>query len=149
MAQVTGVKSGRVAKVEYSTNYSTYTDTSGATNSLSVDGGDRQVGDTYTFDGDKAVVGVGKLNPADLTFRSLYVDSSTGLFAQISAMKNNATPMNVRFAYDTSTTGSWRFTADTGYVTSCKPPSAEAGPGDPLAFEWAVHVPGLTEAVVA
>jgi hypothetical protein len=149
MAQITGAMSGRIAKIEYSTNFSTYTDLSGGANSINVDGGDRQSGETYTFDGDKAVIGVGKLEPAELTIRSLYVDSSAGHFAVISAMKNNATPMNVRFAYDTDTTGSWRFTADTGYVISCKPPQAEAGPGDPLAFEWTVKVPGLAEAVVA
>jgi len=149
MAQITGALSGRIAKVEYSTNYSTYTDLSGGANSISVDGGDRKSGEAWTFDGDKPIITVGKLEPAEITIKSLYVDSSVAHFAVISSMKNNATPTNVRFAYDTDTTGSWRFTSDTGYVISCKPPEAEADPGDPLAFEWTVKVPGLTEAVVA
>lgn len=149
MAQITGALSGRIAKIEYSTNYSTYTDWSGGSNSITVAGGDRKSGEAWTFDGDKAIITVGKLNPAEVTIRSMYVDSSVGYFAIISGMKNNATPMNVRFCYDTDTTGSWRYTSDTGYVIDCKPPEAVADPGDPLMFEWTVKAPGLNEAVVA
>lgn len=149
MAQVTGVTSGRVAKVEYSTNYSTYTDLSGGANSIKVGGGDRMSSEAYTFDGDVAAVTVGKLEPVELTFRSLYVASSTGHYAIISGMKNNITPMNVRFAYDTATTGAWRFTSATGYVISARPPENEAGAADPLAFDWTVKVPSVAEAVVA
>ena len=149
MAQVTGAMSARIAKIEYSTNYSTYTDLSGGANSVKVKGGERNSGEAWTFDGDTPVVTVGKLTPIEMTIGSLYVDSSVGHFAIVSAMKQNATPMNVRFAYDTDTTGSWRFTSATGYVTSATPPDAEPDKGDPLAFEWTVKVPSLAEAVVA
>ena len=76
MAQITGAMSGRIAKIEYSTNYSTYTDLSGGANSINVDGGDRNAGEAWTFDGDTPVITVGKLNPAEITIKSLYVDSS-------------------------------------------------------------------------
>ena len=150
MGQVTGAISGRISKIEYSTNYSTYTDYSGGANSIKVKGGERQSGEAYTFDGDTAVVTFGKLTPVELTLRSLYVDSSVGHFAVISGMKTAATPMNVRWAYDTDTTGSWRFTSATGGVTSCTPPDATADKaGEPLLFEWTVRAPGVSEAVVA
>lgn len=149
MTQVTGVPSGRIAKLEYSTNYTTYTDVSGSSNSIKVNGGDRKSGEAWTFDGDTPVVTPGKLEPVEITFRSLFVDSSTGVFAVISGLKAACTPMNVRWAYDTDTTGGWRFTTSTGYVISCKPPAAEAESGDPLAFEWTVKAPGVTEAVIA
>jgi hypothetical protein len=149
MTQVTGAMSGRIAKVEFSTNFSTYTDLSGGANSIEVDGGDRMSGEAWTFDGDKPVVTVGKLSPAEITVRSLYVDSSVSHFAVISGLKNAATPMNIRWAYDTDTTGAWRFTADTGYVIDAKPPRAEAEPGEPLMFEWTVKTPGIVEAVIS
>lgn len=149
MAQVTGVLSGRISKIEYATDYSTYTDLSGGANSISVSGADRKSGEAWTFDGDTPIVTIGKLEPAEITVRSLYVDSSVGHFAVISGMKRNATPMNIRWAYDTDTTGSWRFTTVTGYVISCMQPEAEADPGDPLAFEWTVKTASIAEAVIA
>ena len=85
MTQITGAMSGRIAKPEYTTNYSTYTDLSGGANSISVDGGDRKSGEAWTFDGDKPIITVGKLDPAEITFKSLYVDSSVAHFAIISA----------------------------------------------------------------
>lgn len=149
MTQITGAMSGRIAKVEYSTNYSDYTDLSGGANSIEVDGGDRLSGEAWTFDGDTPVVTVGKLDPAEVTVRSLYTDSSVGHFAVIAGMKDAATPMNIRWCYDTDTTGSWRFTTATGYVISARPPSAEAEPGDPLMFEWTVKTPAIVDAVIA
>jgi hypothetical protein len=149
MAQITGAMSARIAKIEYSTNYSTYTDMSGGANSIKVDGGDRNSGEAWTFDGDFPIITVGKLNPAEITIKSLYVDSSVAHYPIVAGMKNNATPMNVRWAYDTDTTGGWRFTTATGYVIDAKPPEAQAEPGDPLAFEWTVKAPGIAEAVIA
>jgi hypothetical protein len=149
MTQITGAMSGRIAKIEYSTNYSTYTDLSGGANSIGVGGGDRNSGEAWTFEGDTPVITVGKLNSAEITIKSLYVDSSVAHYPIISGMKNNATPMNVRWAYDTDTTGGWRFTTATGFVISAPPPTAEAEPGDPLAFEWTVKTPNIAEAVIA
>lgn len=149
MAQITGAISARSAKVEYSTNYSTYTDLSGGATSISVNGGDRISGEAYTFDGETPVITVGKMTPAEITVKSLYVSVSTGHFAIMSDMKAKATPLNVRWAYDTATTGSWRFTTATGFLTSAPPPAADAASGDPLAFEWTIKVGTIAEAVVA
>ncbi len=149
MAQVTGTMSGRITKVEYSTNYSDYTDLSGGANSITVSGGERQIGETWTFDGEYPVVGLGKPTSYEVTIKSLYVDTSVGHFAVLSAMQKAATRMNIRWAYDTDTTGAWRFTAATGYIRQCPPPSTTAEGGDPLTFEWTVSTPSIAEAVIA
>lgn len=150
MTQVTGTLSGRVSKIEYSTNYSDYTDLSGGANSIEAEGGDRSSGEAWTFDGDTPVVTVGKLQPFEITVKSLYVASSVSHFAVIRGMQEAATQMNIRWMYDSAqTTGSWRFTSQTGFVIECKIPAAEAEPGDPLEFEWIVKAPSVTDAVVA
>jgi hypothetical protein len=92
MSQVTGAMSGRIVKIEYSTNYSDYTDLSGGANSIEVSGGERQTGETWTFDGEYPIIGLGKPGSYEVTVRSLYVDSSVGHFAVISGMHRNATP---------------------------------------------------------
>jgi hypothetical protein len=150
MAQVTGALSGRASKIEYSTNYSTYTDLSGGANSIDISGGERMSGEAYTFDGDVAIITVGKLQPLEITMKQIYVASSTGHWATISALANAATPCNVRWNHtSTATTGDWRFTAATGYVITCNPPNAAADSGDPLTFEWMFKCPSVGAAVVA
>lgn len=150
MAQVTGSISGRVSKVEYSTNYSTYTDVSSGANSIDISGGDRMSGEAFTFDGDTAIVTVGKLNPLEITVKQVYVASSTGQFAVLAGLLTNATPCNIRWNHSSvATTGDWRFTAATGYILNCNPPNAAADSGDPLLFEWMFKTPSIVGAVIA
>lgn len=150
MAQVTGSVSGRASKIEYSTNYSTYTDLSSGANAIDIAGGDRMSGEAFTFDGDTAIVTVGKINPLEITVKQVYVATSVGHFAVLAALKDAATPCNIRWNHAASaTTGDWRFTAATGSVLRCNPPNAAADSGDPLMFEWVFKTPSIAGAVVA
>lgn len=80
MAQATGVPNFVEAKVEYSTDGSAWTDISGYCAGVSTEGGDRQTGEGYTFDGDEPIVGVGKKTPTIVEIRVMYTETDEDPF---------------------------------------------------------------------
>lgn len=150
MAQTTGALSGRAIKVEYSTNSSDFTDMSGHSASIEVSGGDRMSGEAYTFDGDTAIVAIGKREPLEIEGNAVYTISSADPFRVLEALYVAGTPLKVRWIFTSSaTTADWRFTSATGYLTNVAYPGGEAEPGDPIMFGWTLKTPSISSAVVA
>lgn len=146
MAQTENAISAVGGKVEVSTNNSDWTDISGYANQVSFSGYDRQTGETFTFDGDEAIVGFGKLNPTEVEVRAVYTNGATDPFATVWGQHQTAGggDLYVRWSPEGGdTTGEDIFTSKSpSKCTVILPPDGEAGPGDPVLFAFKVKTPG-------
>lgn len=148
MAQTTGGTTARVSTVGISADGSSWTDISGYTNAVTGTDQDRTSGETYTFDGDKAIVGVGKREPVESTIKIVYTEGAGEAWKVLRAAFENATPYYVRYTVKPATTGNSRFTSDAGYITNCPYPEVDSTSGDPVTCEFTIRHPGWTEAAV-
>ncbi len=148
MAQISEAFTLRNCKVEISTNGTNWQNISGYANSIEVSGGERQSGEVFTFDGDTAIITVGKREPLEVTVRVVYDESTSGPFETVRNAYENGTSLHVRWAPRGGTTGHFLFTADPGPVTSIKYPSGEVS-GDPIMVEFTVKTPKITKGTVA
>lgn len=129
MAQTTGGMSGVATTVSYSNDGTNFTAISGSVNSVTVSGGARQSGETYSFDGDHAIVTDGKREPIEVEANCVYTELTGEAFAVAWAEfdADDGDSFWLRWVYSSDT-----WTTDTGVLLACLPPSSEAAPGDPL-----------------
>lgn len=132
MAQTVGQTSFRNAVIEYSTNGSSWVDMSGVSNKIDPSGGDRQQGEEFTGDADTAVIAIGKREPIKLGVDIVYSEATTDHFVNMETYHQGGTALKIRWAPKGSATGNFRYTTDTGYITSFTPPAGEYGSGDPI-----------------
>jgi len=132
MAQTTGAMSGVATVVYYSNDGSNFTDMSGTVNAVNVSGFSRQSGETYSFDGDHAIVGKGKREPLEVEVNFVYTELAAELFTLAWAEFDQDDGDSFWIRWVPQASGS-TYTTDTGVLLACLPPSAEAAPGDPLA----------------
>ena len=137
MAQSTGSMSGVDIAVSVSTGGTVFTDISGSTTGISVSGFSRQSGETYTFDGDHAIVKGGKREPVEIEVSIVYTETATEAFtmAWTEFDTDDGDPFWVRWV---PVTGGSTWTSDTGVLVACLPPSGEAAPGDPVVGAFTV-----------
>ena len=148
MAQATGVQSFSDAYVEFKpANLGIWVDASGWGSSVAVDGGDRQTGWAYTFDGDVAVGGVGKREPRTVTIRTIYTEGAADPWKYAWDAYRNNQIMQVRWSPKGGDANEKRYTTDATYsfVKNCPPPGGEAGSGDPMAVEIVVETADITQ----
>lgn len=148
MAQTTDAISMANAKVEVSTDGSTYTDISGFAAQVEVSGGDRQAGDSYTYDGDTAIITIGKREPIDITVNVVYTEGSSDPFEAVRAQYEAGSDLYVRWSPKGGSTGDKQYTAN-GPVTSFAYPAGEAGSGDAVLCQFTVHVASISVSAVA
>lgn len=147
MAQITGADSARNAKIEVSTDGSAWTDISGAANTLSVSGGGRATGETYTFSGDNAIVTVGKSQPADITCTFVYTEGGSDAFATLITPWENGSDVWIRWWPKGGQTGEFGFTSGPGKLSSFTYPGADAGSAAPLMGGFTLHSVKPTKSV--
>lgn len=151
MAQTTGAMSGVGLKVMVSNNNSDWTDISGSANSVTPSGFNRQSGETYTFDGDHAIIGNGKREPIELEVNIVYTELAGEAFALVWAEfdADDGDSLWVRYSPGGGVTGDSAYTSTTGVVLSCLPPSSEAAPGDPLMTSFTVKCASVDKSTLA
>jgi len=151
MAQTTGAISGVSLKIMVSNNNALWTDISGSSNSVNVSGFNRQSGETYTFDGDHAIVGRGKREPVEVEVNCVYTEQAWDGFviAWTAFDTDDGGDLWVRWAPKGGVTGNYAYTSTTGVVISCLPPNAEAAPGDPLAATFTVKCASIDKSILA
>ena len=77
MAQTTGAEARDGYKIEVSTDATNWTDISGQSNTVTVDGGDQLIGEQNTADGQAPVVtGSNKVESSTVTVSCLYTETS-------------------------------------------------------------------------
>lgn len=145
-------------KVEISADGTVWTDISGVGVGIAVAGGEQQIGEQMTAEGEYAIViGGNKIQPYDITIRSVYTESATEAFAVAYAQFEGAdktlyarwSPMGgtaPEFQFNTSKTGA----AAAGVpIVSCTPPEQNADEGNPAIFELVLKSPALYKTAVA
>lgn len=140
MAQTTGGFVGVATKVEYSLNGSSWTDVSGYSMSVAWGGAARGKADRFTFDGDVPIVGVGKRPSVDITFQFVYTEGGADPFAVFWSAYENKTPIWFRWSPKGAVSGSFEFTSDSGFITACTPPVADASAADVVMLELVLSV---------
>lgn len=148
MAQTTNGISMKDCKLEGSTNGSTWADISGFAASIETDGGDRQTGEDYTFDGDTAIITKGKREPIDLTAKVVYTEGASDPFEAVRAAYEAGTPYYLRWSPKGGGLSTFQYTTPAGVVTSFPYPGGEAGSADPVMIEFTLKVPYVTKAAV-
>lgn len=148
MAQTTDAMVFTDVKLELSTDGVSYTDYSGETNSVALANGDRMTGAAYTFDGDEAILGVGKKQPINVTVRAIYTNLDASAARILRTSYENKSDLYVRWSTPDGGAGDRQYTTH-GKVTTAPYPSGEAGSADPVTVEGTVYAAGITVTSIA
>lgn len=148
MAQTTGQASWRSAVIEFSTDGTNWVDISGVGNKLEHGGGDRMVGEEYTGAADTSILTVGKREPLQLSVDIVYSEATADQYVNLETYYLNATALKLRWAPKGSATGHFRYTSDTGYISTFTPPVGEYGSGDPILVSFELTTPSYTRAAM-
>lgn len=140
----------RNVKVEVSVNGgSNWTNISGQTNSLTVGGGDREIGTFFDAQNDVPTLGAGKRAELELTLRVKYTETDAEAQGVMASAYENATETMVRYSPKGAATGDRMYTSTAGFVKTNPYPGQEVESGDPLRHEFTIIVPSLTKSLVA
>ena len=149
MAQATNQITLRDLEISLSTNGSSWTDISGFANSIGIGGGDREIGEFFTADGDIPVLGAGKRAALELTVKILYTEGGSDPYTTVRSAYENATALYVRFSPKGGDSGEFMFTSAAGYVMNAVYPQGEVQSGEPTPVEFILKTPSLTKSDVA
>jgi len=111
----------------------------------------RMSGETYTLDGDTAIITGGKREPMELAYSIVYTeemseawDEAQGIFETI-----GGDDVYVRWSPGGGDVGDWQFTSDKGVLAGLTYPGTNAGEGGPIMTGFKVKTAKVTQAVVA
>jgi hypothetical protein len=148
MAQTTGGITFRGCKIEISTNGTNWTDISGWFNKIEVGGGERNIGEFFTADGDTPILGAGKRAALELTVAVVYTEGGGDPFSVLLTAFESAGPLYVRWSPKGGAAGQNMYTTSAGYVTTPVYPGGEVEPGDVIPVEFTHKVATITKSVV-
>src|SRR3990172_3846607 len=151
MAQTTNSIWGGAAMVEISVNGSAWTNISGHANKVTPGGGDRQSGKAYTFDGERPIVKVGKMNERTTRVDIIYTEQTADAFevarAQFEAVGGGT--MYVRWSPAGGQAGEFLYTSDVGFVQDFMYPEVDSEGTGPLRTFFVIQHATLTKSVVS
>lgn len=138
------------AAVWVSINGGAYAEICGEANSISVSGGDRDVGEFKTYCGDTPIVLPGKRNKLQVTLRIAYTEGASDPFAvSLSAYENKGTHYQLRWIPRGNSTGNFRYTTDANSFISSQPyPMGAADNADIAALELTIEAAYITKDAV-
>lgn len=150
MAQTTTAMGPSKMSVEISTNGTLWTALSGSLALVDPDGQERAVGSANVFDGDKPILGYGKLQPVKIKGRGLYTPTTGEAFEVIRAVHETVGGANIymRWSPEGGEAGDKRFTTGKAYLSSFKYPGGDADDENPIPFEFEVTAGGITTETV-
>lgn len=149
MAQITGATSFKDAKVEISANGSSWTDVSGASNQITIGGGDRAIAETPTFDGDTMILTGGKRAALDVALNAVYTEGASDTFELARAAYEAGTSFYVRWSPKGGQTGEFQYTSDAGIIGTFNWPGGEASSANPVMAGFTLKTPKVTKSAVA
>jgi hypothetical protein len=127
----------------------TWVNASGHATKVDVSGGDREIGETATLDGDIMIVTVGKRAALEITVSTVYTEVAGEPSEVIRAAYEGHTQTKVRWSPKGGQSGEFMYTSDAGYIGSYGYPAGEAKSGDAILNEWKIKVPQIVKSVVA
>ena len=149
MAQTTDGFSIKDAKVEISTDGSSWTNVSGFSAGISVGGGQRNLAEEYTHDGDTAIITAGKRAPIDVTFKAIYTEGGSDPYETMRAVYEAGSDFYIRFSAKAGASGDFLYTSPAGKIQNLAYPQGDSNAADPLTVEAVIRVASLTKSVIA
>lgn len=127
-----------------------WTDISGKAASVSVDGGEFDVGEIKVFGEDYPQVDVGKPSRITVTVKALYTENASEPYEIIKTAYETFCDHGicVRWIPLGDTAGNKQFTTVSGVLLSPVYPAGDASTPDPTTIEFAVTCPKIEESVV-
>ena len=142
MAQTTGAVSGAAAAVSVKIGASAYVDHSGWTQSVDATSASITNAEAYTFDGDNAIILLGKEEPVEVTVNFLYTEVATELWELAQAASKAKSAVQVKWEPKGSA-GKQIETLAGGYITNIIYPSVAADSAGPVVAAITVRAPGI------
>src|SRR5512139_3285052 len=140
----------RNLKIETSTDGgATWVDASGVTNSITVDGGEREIGTFFDAQNDTPTLGAGKRAELELKIRVKYTEQDDDGYDTFAQAYEDSSEIMVRYSPRGGAAGSRRYTSGAGYVKTNPYPGGDVQSGDPLRCDFSVVIPSLTKSTVA
>lgn len=147
MAQTTNAITFTNVKAELSANGSAWTDVSGFTTAVEVDGGERMTEDTHTADGDTPIVSTGKREGVSITLQALYTEAGTDPYAMAKASYEGDALLYMRWSPKGGAGGTKRYQA-VGKVTSLPYPAGEVGSAALIPVSVTIRAASITESTI-
>lgn len=148
MAQTTGAISFKANKLEVSTDNTNWNDISGFSNEIEPDGGDRESGEGYTYDGDTAILTLGKRGPFNLKVKVVYTEGASDPQEVVRAAYESGSPLYLRWSPKGGLSGNFRYTTDAGFVISAPYPGGSAKSADPVMTQFTLKCAKVSKTVV-
>lgn len=148
MTQTTGGMSPTNMYVGISADNSSWTDVSGYANSVEIDGGERQTGNVFTFDGDTAIIKAGKRDPITVTVRGVYTEASAQFYDKVMAAYIAGSSFYVRWSPGGGDSGDLGYTTSEGIVKNAPYPAGATDDAAPILVELVLECSSITEAAI-
>lgn len=145
MAQTTGAITGAAAAVYLKVASGSLIDYSGQAQSVDAVTASVTTSDAYTFDGDNAIILVGKQEPVEVTINFLYTEVASELWDIAEAAFQAKSTVQVKWEPKGST-GKEIITDAGGYITSIVYPAVDAATAGPVVASITVRAPGISTA---
>lgn len=145
MAQATNALNSVNGQVEvsYDGSEAVWTDISGFANKLVVSALTRQTGETFTADGDAAIIKAGKFNPVEITYTVLYTEGASDPFTAIYAAYKAKTLTSARWSPDGGGSGDYQFQSDPGPIVECSLPGVDPDSAGSMLFTFKLRVANI------
>lgn len=148
MAQTTGGISFKANKIEQSTDGSNWTDISGFSNTVEVDGGERAVEEFFTFDGDTPIISSGKRSMLEVKVKIVYTEGASDPQEVYRAAYEAGTAMYYRWSPKGGSGGQFRYTTSAGVPITPPYPGGDAGSAETVAIEQSINCASITKAAI-
>ena len=149
MAQTTGAISFGDCKVETSPDNSDWTDISGFSSTVTLDGGERATGIKFTFDGDTAILRAGKRGTLTVTINLAYTEGASDPVEVVRAIYEAGSDFYVRWSPKGGDEAEFLYTSDAGIVKNPLYPGGDAESPDPVMIPLVLETPKVTKSAVA
>lgn len=151
MAQTTDSIWGGAAYVAVSTDGSSWTSIVSHARSVTPDGGDRRVGETWVFGDEDPIVKVGKKNSrqtrVDVVYTEIAADGFEVARGQFEATGGGT--LYVRWSPAGGNVGDAGYTSDAGFVSDLRYPEVDSEEDGPMQTYFVVYHSSLTKSTIA
>lgn len=142
MAQTIGAVTGAATAVSLKVASGSYVDYSGQAQSVDAVTATRATSTAFTFDGDNAIILLGKEEPVEVTVNFLYTEIALELWEVAEAAFQAGSLVQVKWEPKGSTGKQIETTAG-GYITSITYPAVAAEGAGPVLASITVMAPGI------
>lgn len=144
MTQTMGAMNGVNCQIELEVA-SVWEDISGSANQVGNPEQRRMSGEAYTFSGDVAILGAGKREPVEVTFRILFTEDAGESWELVREHFEENTRASIRWQPDPDV-GSLIHTITKGIITRFTYPAADAAEPAPIQCEFTIRAAQIVSA---